>query len=247
VAVKLIILFAKSPLPGRVKTRLLPTLSPELAADLHSAFVRDMINRFHDLRGTHFELHTDTESDAWQDLAVTRKVQIRGDLGLKMVHALGVGLASGYDRVVIVGSDAPTVPVAHVTNLLESTADVALGPATDGGFYAIAARKTHECMFDGVTWSQADTMARTVHAIHRTGLTVELGAEWFDVDEPDDLEILLAASDVPPHTAACLQRITALPDSGLSARSAAPPAAGPLHQAPAKGTSAGPSGPARNG
>jgi rSAM/selenodomain-associated transferase 1 len=247
VAVKLIILFAKSPLPGRVKTRLIPTLSPELAADLHSAFVRDMINRFHDLRGTHFELHTDIESDAWQDLIVARKVQITGDLGLKMVHALEVGLASDHDRVVIVGSDAPTVPVKDVMSLLESTADVALGPASDGGFYAIAASKTHRSMFDGVTWSRADTMARSVHAIERSGLTVELGAEWFDVDEPGDLEILLRASEVPPHTAACLHRIRALPDTGLSARSAAPPAAGLPHRERARGTSADPTGPARNG
>jgi len=165
VAAKLIILFAKSPQPGRVKTRLIPTLPPDLAADLHSAFVRDMVNRFCHLPGIHFELHTDTESDAWPDLNVARKVQISGDLGLKMVHALGIGLASGHDRVIIVGSDAPTVPVKYVSELLESSADVALGPATDGGFYAIAASRTHRAMFETVTWSQADTMARTVEAL----------------------------------------------------------------------------------
>ena len=246
-AAKLIILFAKSPLPGRVKTRLIPTLSPELAADLHSAFVRDMINRFCDLRGTHFELHTDTESDAWRDLTVARKLQITEDLGLKMIHALDLGLASGHPRVIVIGSDAPTLPVTHVADLLQSTADVALGPASDGGFYAIAARKTHPRMFEHVTWSQPDTMARTVEAVQRTGLSVDIGAEWFDVDEPADLEVLLAASDVPPHTAACLRRIRALPGSALSARSVAPPAAGPALRERGQGTSADPTGPARNG
>src|SRR5688500_1907337 len=118
-----------------------------------------MVNRLCHLPGTQFELHTDTESDAWPDLNVARKVQISEDLGLKMVHALELGLASGHDRVIIVGSDAPTVPVTHVSELLESSADIAVGPATDGGFYAIAASRTHSAMFEDVTWSRADTMA----------------------------------------------------------------------------------------
>ena len=87
-----LILFAKSPVPGLVKTRLLTVLTPDLAADLHSAFVLDMVQRLRHVNAADFELHTDTCSDAWKSLGVTRKVQISGDLGLKMVHALQEGL-----------------------------------------------------------------------------------------------------------------------------------------------------------
>ena len=211
---KLIILFAKSPAPGRVKTRLFPVLGPDLAAELHSAFVLDMIHRFRHLEHTDFELHTDTCSDAWASLGVTRNVQISGDLGLKMIHSLHHGLDAGRSRVLIMGSDAPTLPQQYIQHLLEASADVALGPATDGGFYAISASRIHPAMFDTVIWSQRDTLARTVDAIKACGLSVEIGAEWYDVDEPADLYKLMAEADLPIHTAACVRRIRALRDSG---------------------------------
>jgi rSAM/selenodomain-associated transferase 1 len=214
VPAKLIILFAKSPAPGRVKTRLFPVLRPDLAAELHSAFVLDMIHRFRHVEHTDFELHTDTCSDAWASLGVTRNVQISGDLGLKMVHSLRHGLDAGWSRVIIIGSDAPTLPMDYVRQLLDASSDVALGPANDGGFYAISASRIHPAMFDTVSWSQPDTLIQTVAAIQRCDLSVELGAEWYDVDEPADLDKLMVEPDLPLHTAACIRRIRVLRDSG---------------------------------
>ena len=127
----LIILFAKEPVVGQVKTRLIPAITPEFAAELHTAFVRDMIDRFRAFEGT-----------------VTRKLQTSGNLGLKMIHALQLGLDSGYERVMIIGSDAPTLPAAHVSALLAADADITFGPAEDGGFYAISARRVHPAMFN---------------------------------------------------------------------------------------------------
>jgi uncharacterized protein len=214
VPAKLIILFAKAPVPGLVKTRLFPVLTPKRAAELHQAFVVDMIQKFRHVEGATFELHTNTCSDAWASLGVTRKLQISGDLGLKMIHSLKQGLRSGAERVLIVGSDVPTVPMEHVLRLLDSSADVSLGPASDGGFYAISARRVTASMFDTVKWSESDTLARTIEAIKRAGLSVEIGAEWFDVDEPADLERLMVANDLPPYTRACLEEIRAQSDNG---------------------------------
>jgi rSAM/selenodomain-associated transferase 1 len=209
VAAKLIILFAKSPLPGRVKTRLFSVLAPDLAAELHSAFVLDMVQRFQQFPGAGFELHTDTCSDAWASLSVTRKLQVSGDLGLKMVHSLQKALEGGASRALILGSDAPTLPAGHIQELLDVDADVGLGPAADGGFYAISARRVHPSMFDGVVWSRPDTLRRTMDAMERCGLTVETGSEWFDVDDPADLDRLMRGDELPSHTAACLATIRA--------------------------------------
>ena len=184
-------------------------LSAQAAADLHRAFVYDMIDRFRDLPEADFELHTDMTSDAWVDTGVTRKVQISGHLGLKLIHGLSQGLRAGYQRSMIVGSDAPTLPANHLRSLLSSNADVALGPAEDGGFYAISARRTHPDMFDLVTWSQASAMTQTIAAVERCGLTVEVGPRWFDIDEPSDLDRLRLLSDLPPQTAAAMDRLTA--------------------------------------
>jgi uncharacterized protein len=213
VATKLIILFAKSPVPGRVKTRLLTVLTPDLAAELHSAFVLDMVERLRQIDDADFELHTDTCSDAWKSLGVTRKVQISGDLGLKMVHALQQGLDAGASSVMVVGSDVPTVPIGHVRLVLDSPRDISLGPAFDGGFYAISARRTHEKMFESVPWSHRETLGRTVEAMQRCGLSFELGQGWYDVDEPADLEELIRTPHLPFHTAACVAKIRAQRDS----------------------------------
>ena len=117
-----------------------------------------------------------------------------------MFHALDTALASGYERVAIVGSDAPTLPLGHLESLLRSRADVALGRAEDGGFWGISARRVSAKMFSDVHWSQPDTLDQTVSAVKAAGLSVEVGPAWFDVDAPTDLDRLLAAPDLPPAT-----------------------------------------------
>src|SRR5713226_136452 len=124
-----IVLFAKAPLSGQVKTRLTDRLGAKATLALHEAFVLDMLDKLLKLNGiADIELHTDTETDVWRRPQVTCATQSAGDLGLKMLHALRTALARGCERVCIVGSDAPTLPVAHIEALLSGSADVALGP-----------------------------------------------------------------------------------------------------------------------
>jgi thioredoxin-dependent peroxiredoxin len=203
-----VILFAKAPLPGRAKTRLVPPLSPALAASVHTAFVWDTIERLQTLDGiVDIELHTDTCTDAWEAAGVSRVHQSEGDLGLKMLQALRSALQAGRDRAMIVGTDAPTLPVEHLESLLCAHADVALGPTDDGGYYAIACRNISDRMFDGVPWSAPDTLQRTAAAALACGLTVEYGPSWWDVDTPEDLARLLAEHDLPRNTAQVLSII----------------------------------------
>ncbi len=200
------ILFAKAPVAGRVKTRLAPRIGAEAAAELHRACVRDMLERLGAMGGADLFLHTDIPTDAWQDVPVARKLQHSGDLALKMVHALEESLAEGRPQAVIVGSDAPTLPRAHVERLLASRADVVFGPAEDGGYYAIGCRRIHREMFRGVEWSGAETLAQSERAAQACGLRVERGPGWWDVDAPADLDRLMAAPDLPRFTAAWRER-----------------------------------------
>lgn len=201
-----IILFAKAPIPGRVKTRLQPLLSPTEAAELHEAFVCDMIHRLQLFTVASLELHTDILSDAWAATGVAQRLQSEGGLQLKMLHALKQAHLRGHSQALVAGTDAPTLPVAHLQQLLASLADVALGPTEDGGFYAIACRRTHRAMFEDVEWSSPLTLEHTVRSIERAGLTVELGPRWFDVDEPPDLERLAASAGLPDRTARWFQQ-----------------------------------------
>jgi rSAM/selenodomain-associated transferase 1 len=193
-------LFAKAPVAGRVKTRLVPPLTFTEAAELHIAFVDDILKRFQQLSGVDVELHTDVSTDAWPNTSVTRKYQISGGLELKMFHALESALSAGYARAMIVGTDAPSLPLEYAASLLRSGADVALGPAEDGGFWGISACETNPNMFDQVSWSRSDTLEQTVRALHIAGLSTEIGRTWFDVDEPADLNRLLEQDELPPAT-----------------------------------------------
>jgi len=201
-----IVLFAKAPLAGHVKTRLSPPLPPDLAARLHDAFVRDTLESLDSLdKSADLELHTDIPTDAWADIAVPRKLQHEGDLGLKMLQAFDDALKAGRERVMIVGSDSPTLPASHLDLLLRAPDDVALGPTLDGGFYAIACTRIHPRMFDGVVWSAPDTLNRTVCAIRECGLSVAQGGAWYDVDTPGDLERLASDARLSQRTAAVIE------------------------------------------
>lgn len=199
-------LFAKAPRPGFVKTRLAARTSRDFAAELHAAFVADTISR---LRGNvdlgQIILFSDIATDAWISLQVPTYIQANGDLGNRMKLAFDEMLRE-YDRALILGADSPTVPVGHLAELLSSPADVSIGPATDGGYYAISASRTAPTMFDGVRWSTAETLSDTITSLKAAGLSTSVGQPWYDVDELEDLvrarEELLGL----PATSAVLRR-----------------------------------------
>jgi rSAM/selenodomain-associated transferase 1 len=184
-----IVLFAKAPAPGRVKTRL--GIDPRRAAELHWRFVLETLEMLQSLRDdADVELSTDEPTEAWGEFSGARSVQCTGELGERIYAALKQALAEGRPKALILGSDSPGLPTAHIRALLASAADVSLGPVDDGGFYAIACGRIAPAMFEGVRWSTGVTLSDTVEALKRGGLSVELGPAWFDVDRPEDLRRL---------------------------------------------------------
>lgn len=201
----LLILFAKAPVAGRVKTRLCPPLTPEQAADLHSCLVQDMIEMLSIFTGSaDLELSSDSAVDvteAWPDVTMPRSIQADGDLGVRIFNALADALASGRKMAMVVGSDFPALPSAHIDALLTSEADVTLGPTLDGGFFAIACRRLHTGIFDRVRWSTGSTLDDVARSAAQCGLNVARGPAWFDVDVEEDLERMLKMSELPRHAA----------------------------------------------
>ena len=195
------ILFAKAPIPGRVKTRLAAAIGAGQAAELYRAFVADTIGKlieFKDLAD--IELHTDIITDAWSEPSVARDLQAAGGLELKLLHALAGAIQAGRSQAMILGSDSPPLPRGHIQRLLDSTADIALGPCEDGGYYAIACRRLHPEIFAGVEWSTRYVLEQTERAARAAGLSVERGDLWYDVDGPEDLARLMQDPALPPCT-----------------------------------------------
>jgi rSAM/selenodomain-associated transferase 1 len=196
---------AKAPRAGDVKTRLCPPLSPSDAAALHGAFLGDtvdLVRAFIGARGAFVFTPADAET-YFAGLApdFLRFAQQGADLGARLQHAFEALFAAGAPAVIVIGADAPTLPVACIADALDRLAhegvDVVLGPTDDGGYYLIGLTRPRPALFDGIAWSTPGVREQTLARASAAGLTVALLPAWFDVDRPADLERLDATLDDP--------------------------------------------------
>lgn len=197
-----IAVMAKSPRPGRIKTRLCPPLSPEQAAVMAAAFLRDVTDNV-------ARAGAIVPVDGWVayapagDAALfddmlapgTRLLLADGD-GEKAAGVTGFGrcllqairrlLAMGYDAACVLNADSPTLPTRYLTrlasNLLAGQGAV-LGAAEDGGYYVLGAREPYPRLFADILWSSDRVAAQTRERAGELGLTLAELPAWYDVDD----------------------------------------------------------------
>lgn len=220
-----LLLYTKPAVPGRVKTRLTPALTPAEAAGMHGAFLADLVER---LRRGAFDLRIawaldgpagGLEGDAASPGEPRGMRQVGRDLGERLYRGLteAARLDGGASVVAALGSDHPTVPLETLHEAferVEAGAEVVLGPSLDGGYYLIvlAAGAVLAELFDGIDWSTGRVLAQTRERIDAAGLRLELVDEALDVDTPEDLERLveeLRAADpaLCPRTRSFLRQL----------------------------------------
>lgn len=200
--------FVRSPEVGRVKTRLIPRLGPQGAAQLYEAFVEDTLRTCQRVAAAEscslqlwFAGPVDPTLRSWaRRFEAELRPQPEGDLGERLQAAFAHGLAR-HERVVVLGSDAPSLPAAWLTALIRTldSADMVLGPTRDGGYYGIGAARGTQPSFESVRWSTRHTLRDTLSA--NAGIRVPLASPWFDIDEPTDLALLRAQLSLDPNTA----------------------------------------------
>lgn len=191
-------IMARAPIPGQVKTRLQPHLTPQQSADLYSAFLQDTLDMAVSARACDvFLAFTPLDEEAlFRGLApasVGLFAQSEGDLGQRMCHIFQQLHEEGHSPVVIVGTDIPTLQPRHLTGALERLRDnaVCLGPSRDGGYYLIGAHDAHPCLFQGVPWGTATVLQATLERAKAAGLLpVALLDACTDVDTVEDLRRL---------------------------------------------------------
>ena len=198
-----IALFAKAPIPGSVKTRLQSHLTAKQAAKLHFAFVQDTWASLSSIESASLYLYSDQEWPAFRKLAGPGHVGLQrgADLGQKMLHCFEDLSQQGHDRMLIVGSDSPTLPPDYLRAGLKLLGDVdaVLGPSADGGYYAVGCRSAKAGMFKEVSWSTASTLTETERAFKRAGLASERLPGWYDIDTIENLRRLVSEGDLPEH------------------------------------------------
>lgn len=191
-------IFAKHPVPGRVKTRLAAGVGARRAAELSAAFIEDLADRFRrtaERRVLCYSPEEDAAADYFSGVAqgdYRLWPQGGGSLGARMRAFFDRAFQSGAGRIVLIGSDSPTLPADRIERAFEllHSCDCVLGPATDGGYYLIGQRGSSRPIFEDVQWSDPRTFEQTVARIAQLGDRLELLPPWYDVDTPQDLALL---------------------------------------------------------
>ena len=185
-------LFARWPEPGRVKTRLARDSSPTWAARVAEAFLRDLVERLAQIEARHVLAYAPpTEEASFAALVRDRFAlwaQPEGHLGERMEGFFRGQMETGRERVVLVGSDSPTLPLDAITQAFQElrTADVVLGPATDGGYYLIGCARRVPAVFQNVDWSSPHVLADTITCLVNDVGRVAVLPPWYDVDTIQD-------------------------------------------------------------
>lgn len=192
-----VVLLARAPsVPG--KTRLTSTLADDAAIALRRALLLDTYEAIRATGEAVIVAFTPDDARAEIEALIGESAipQRGADLGARMHNAVSDAFARGAQRVVLVGSDLPSLPPSHITEALRAldTHDVVLGPSEDGGYYLIGLRRPDERLFAGIDWGTASVLAQTLAAIDRAHLTCAQIAPWFDVDTRDDLARVSAES-----------------------------------------------------
>lgn len=217
-----IIVFAREPLPGAAKTRLIAKLGAANTAALADAFIRDALNKARAL-GMPLALAGDAAGGAansryFRALARRNRAALleqgEGALGARMRRVIEPFAGRG---AILIGTDTPSLPFALLRRsvALLRSAPVVLGPSLDGGYYLLGMRGAIPDIFRGVRWGGATVLADTIARLDRQRFCYALAPSWYDVDRWSDLLLLCAdlrrpstkAPDPCPATRRVLSRL----------------------------------------
>ncbi len=200
-----LIVFAKAPIEGYVKTRLCPPLAPDEAASLHGSLVLDLLERCQSLQGCDRILAgAPTPEHPFFGAMKTRfKIpiwdQVGDDLGARMAHVFQAALGSPYQSVIIIGTDIPGITVSLISMAFKSLQqhDIVLGPTVDGGYSLIGLRSPIPQLFENIPWSTEKVFSLTQEKANALGLSVKILPMLRDLDTVEDLQAFIKESKDP--------------------------------------------------
>lgn len=184
-----LLIFAKAPIPGQVKTRLIPALGAEGACNLYIKLLRHSLQQTIDWPAARYLYAPQTDHPLLKQLAREHDLvlcqQVGTDLGKRMTNAL----AEHPDGALLIGSDCPDMNTAAVqqANAALATHDTAIIPSEDGGYVLIAQREPNPAPFVGMQWSHSNVMRHTRQRLQAAEQSLWIGPTLWDLDEPRDL------------------------------------------------------------
>jgi uncharacterized protein len=190
---------AKAPIPGTVKSRLVPPLTATQAAELSRALLLDLLDQLQELSGAERYLcFTPDPAGVLMRAMAGAKFHLiaqRGsDLGERMAAVFTDLRTRGHRSILLIGSDLPAFPLNYLAQAFEylaaPTARAVLGPSEDGGYYLVGLNQPVPEIFRGMTWSHERVFTQTLARLEALGIPTRQLPRWFDIDTPADLERL---------------------------------------------------------
>lgn len=190
---RFLIVFAKEPVKGKVKTRLNGCLSSEKRLNLYKAFLRDTVDLTNKIKCENKILAYDSNKEP----GFLKKIapnfvfykQNGENLGMRMLNVLKFITKDNFSKAVIIGSDAPTLPACYIEKAFRQLdkKDIVLGPTLDGGYYLIGFKRPCSGVFRGIKWSANSVLKNTINNIKNLKRNFSLLDEWYDVDDKEAL------------------------------------------------------------
>ncbi len=195
-----IILFTRYPVPGEVKTRLIPTMGAEGAAQMHKSMAEFMVRQMQDFASdTSCTVHiyytggTLEQMQAWLGSQYTYKEQIAGNLGQRIQYAFAQAFAHGAEKVLLMGADCPDSRAQNMREALQllDTAPCVLGPAKDGGYYLVALKTPMPDLFENIAWGTDSVLASTLAKLRQYALLPTLSDVDYQQDVPEKISVII--------------------------------------------------------
>ena len=189
-----LIIFAKNPEAGKVKTRLAATIGNEAALTIYNQLIAHIISITTDLPINKyvFYLNEITLNDTWDDNIFRKQLQNGNNLGERMKNAFNTVFENGYKSVVIIGTDCPGLDGDMIMDAFArlDLYDVIIGPSEDGGYYLLGSKCLHSALFESIAWSTSTVLKDTEDKCAELKLDYYMLPLLNDIDEEKDLVYL---------------------------------------------------------
>lgn len=197
-----LVLMARAPIEGTVKTRLVGLFTPLEVLDLYLNFLRDTFQLMEEVQSERDDLAivlcftpegTEEAFEAVEREGCLMMAQRGEDLGERIINCFDDLFARGYERVVMIGADSPALPVEYILDAFDELTDrqtVTVGPTVDGGYYLVGLGSPMPALFRDIDWGTSGVYAATRARIDAAGLRLVELPEFIDIDTPADLELL---------------------------------------------------------
>lgn len=193
---KALILFTRVPIPGKTKTRLMPFLSGEECAKIHTCFVKDIYEKAKKVDADIFVFYTPKDEKHLLEQELGQEAiylpQYGDDLGMRMKNAIGIALRMGYEKAVLIGTDIPQIHTETLKNAFDNLEEkeIVIHPTFDGGYYLIGMKKEYDSIWKIERYGTNTVIYDTLQHMKRERLSTSVGQMYYDVDDKDDLNHL---------------------------------------------------------